>query len=222
MMRMSTQPTGVAADGNAFTISFWINLAGGDTTLQTIFSIGDGTVQRLGILRTTGGKFQARGFSFGASERLTVVSSVNLLAADTGFDGSDGWTHVYLSVNLGSGSNGKLYFNGVEDTSATWSNYSGASSIDLLPATPRWTIGADQSTAATNRLNGALSELVFFNTYSDNPTGYYSGTAPISPPAGMDLYFSTTGSGDNWATDNSGNGNNFTVTASPLGSPSGP
>lgn len=214
--RYSSSP-GTVADGKNFTCSFWINFSGGDAVSQCIFSIAAVTASKLRILKNASNQIQVIGASSGATTQIDMNGGTAITAAGTGFDGSDGWYHVFICVDTTTQANCKIYINGVAE-SMTYTTITSASSIDLSPTSPKYTVGALGSDLS--KMSAAIAEFVFYDAYHDLPTSFYSGTVPTdigatgATPTGSapDFYFSRNGSGDSWATGSSGNGYNLSVT----------
>lgn len=199
------------ADGQAFTLAFWVK-ADVDGTLYRIFTVSEGgTPTKLRVFRTVGNTIEIVGSNGAGTTVLEASTSSTITSAA-------GWVHVYIAIDLSSTSNRHIYFDGVEDASVTWTTYNTAGIIEFDPPVPRITAGADGGGAG--KLAGALSELWFNDIYFNDVTKFISGGAPISLgatgnlPTGTApaLYLSQNGSGDSWATDSSGNGNTLTVT----------
>jgi hypothetical protein len=211
-IRRSTSITGIAADGGVCTISLWLNISGSDSAERYIFSAADGAAQRFGFARTTAGFLEIYAVSGAGSVRVSMVTNeTSVLAAS-------GWQHIYACIDTSSAAACKIYVNGNDQTTSTKTINAG--DIDFFPATWRYSIGASSSTTPTTTLDGALAEFWFSNTYLDDPTKFATAGVPISlgttgqTPTGSspDIYLSLSGSGNSWATDSSGNANDFTVT----------
>lgn len=221
--RFSTSLTGVA-NSKTFTMAFWIRIDGTDPAgkfyriwfLQTLTDPNLWLTRAVSPVHTL--SIQARN-----------AANTTILNADTSklLTTTNGWTHIYLAIDLANSSNRHIYFDGVEDSSVTWTTYTD-DTIELTNGGGvSTTIGADASNLGP--LEGALAEFWFDDTYFNDPTKFISGGYPV--PLGANgqlptgsapvLYLSRAGSGNTWATDSSGNGNNFTVTGS-LGSTTTP
>lgn len=210
-MRQTTAWTGLA-DSKVFTLSSWVKFEGGDGVQQTIAVIHSGTSSRLLFDKTAANKLHCEGRDSGGSIQLAFTCDTSLTVAS-------GWTHVYVCIDLANQPNSKVYFNGVLD-STTWTTHNDAT-LDLVPSSfPRETIGGNSGSTPITLLNGALAEFWFDNVYLDDVGKFASGGSPISlgangeTPTGSApaVYYSLVGSGDSWAGDSSGNGNNATVT----------
>lgn len=208
-----------AADTKVFTFSGWIDLTGGDGADQIIFATYSTTSARFSIARNSGNNITLFGRNSGTTTILSAASSVTKTA-------SDGWFHLYICINLANSSQRKIYFDGIEDASVTWTTYTD-DTIDLVPTSDDYFWG--QNVSGASRINASTTEWWFDDIYLDSPGSFASGGKPInigttgelptgSAPA---FYYSKNGSGNSWAVDSSGNGNNGTVTGT-LSSPSPP
>jgi hypothetical protein len=207
-MEKITPMTGVT-DAKTVTVSFWIKFDSGDGQQRYIYTMGSGSSDKFRVIRTTGNKIGLTGIAPAGTTVLTATSGTSVTVAS-------GWTHVYIAIDLANSANRHIYFNGSEDGSVTWTTYTD-SLMDLDPGTDAFYVGSDLGTG--NKLSAALAELWFNDSYFNDTTKFISGGDPISlgangqTPTGSApaLYLSLNGSGNSWATDSSGNGNNFTV-----------
>jgi hypothetical protein len=126
--------------------------------------------------------------------------------------------------------NNKIYFNGVEQDLMGGADYlwSSGTTMDLnVAVTPRNTIAGSGGSTPGSLFYGSLAELVFNDTYLDNPAAFYASGSPVdvgsdgSTPFGSQpvLYFSSNGSGADWT--NQGTGGAFTQ-AGTIGSDTSP
>jgi Concanavalin A-like lectin/glucanases superfamily len=230
-IRYNANTIGVS-DGRLCTISFWVDFDGSDGVTQSLFAIGQQSTHKFHVLKGTDNLIQVIGITGGGTTVLSIKNSTTLTASHTGFDGSDGWNHIFICIDITSATQAtreaacKIYLNGVAETVA-FTTTSNANPIDFVPTNSRVTVGANCATSSGfNPIDGSMAEFVFYDTYHDIPSSFYLGTIPAdigssgSTPTGSppDIYLSRNGSGDLWATDSSGNNNNFTVNNSPLGS----
>ena len=220
LLKKTTAITGIA-DGQAFTMSFWMK-ADVDGTLYRIFYITTSTTpSRFRVFRTVGNTIEMVGNNVATTTVLEATTAATVTAAM-------GWTHVYIAIDLSNTSNRHIYINGTEDASVTWTTYNTAGVIDFDATLPQSTIGSDG--AEDGKLAGALAELWFDDSYFNDPTKFRNAANhPISlgatgnTPTGAApvLYLSLNGAGNSWATDSSGNANTFTVTGT-LGTTTSP
>lgn len=216
-LRRGSQLNGVT-DGKTSTVSFWINMDAGDGSSGPIFRIALGADDRFIVARGDSNTIRIIGDSPGGTTMLDITGSTPITAAGTGWGGS-GWYHIFICINTTSEAATKIYVNGVPET-VTYTTLDGSLALDLAPTSARITIGANSQSTATNHLNGALAEFVYFDTYHDIPASFYSGTSPAdigatgSVPTGAapDIYLSRVGGGNSWVSDSSGNGNDFVAT----------
>jgi hypothetical protein len=207
-------PLAGASDGKLITFSVWLDFTGGDATQQTIMWMES---DRWLVEKTTGNAIHVVGRTTGGTVALDATTSVTKTA-------SDGWFHLFLTVNMQNSSERHIYFDGTEDSSVTWTTYSN-SNLDITRNINR--VGAAGS--GLLKINASMAELWFDDTYNDTPTAFRESSKPKdlgadgSTPTGTSpvLYLSRTGSGNSWADDTSSNDNNFTVTGT-LGSPTAP
>jgi len=225
--RLTGAAAGIA-DGKVFTCSFWMKLSGGDSATQGIWTMAATTASRVSITRNSSNVLSVSASNFAAAQILGMTGSTTLTAAHAGWDGVDGWNHVFICVNLATASQDdcKIYLNGVQETES-FSTGPTNDTIDIAPTGPRYTVGASGGGIAN--FNGALAEFVFYDSFHDIPSSFYTGTKPAdigatgSTPTGSapDFYFSRNGSGNDWATDSSGTGNTLTPNGT-LGSTTAP
>lgn len=221
------------ADAQTFTFSAWVDFTAGDAALQYIFTISDSTTNNVIIYKDTSNKINVFGRTGGGTTKVNFKGATSIVAADT-VAASNNYHHIYVCVDTSASSNStcKIYIDGVEESYTFTTSASSASGtgFDLTPSTPRYTIGGDGATTATNKMTASICELVFANSYLDSPSSFRDASRPKdigstgSTPFGAapDLYLSLTASGgDNWVNDSSGNSNNFTVTGA-LGTPTAP
>lgn len=211
-MRLSSVPTGLS-DGKAFTLSFWFDANGTNTTQQVWLSGASAGTNRFLIFRPSGASaIRIIGRNSSGTTILDATTSGTVVTAG-------GWYHIYVAIDLATagGTNlRKVYINGVLD-STTWTTFSN-DTIDFAMSSPTYTLGANSNNS--DRANGTICEFWFDDVYYDDPTKFNVDNKPISlgtngqTPTGTApaMYYSLNGSGDSWATDSSGNGNTMTVT----------
>lgn len=210
--------TGIA-DSKTFTFSVWLRLSQTNTG-PYIFDISSGAgSHRFSINLTTSNTVSLFGSSPTPSQVLLAKSSLTM---STGL-----WHHVYMAIDLASTNNRHIYVDGTGDSSVTWTTYINAA-MDLNPTGAA--VWIYKGWNCTTAYVGSMAELWFDDIYLDSPSSFRNGTHPAdigangeipsgSPPA---LYLSRAGSGNSWATDSSGNGNNFTIVAGSLSSDTPP
>jgi hypothetical protein len=205
------------ADGKTFTISFWINFDGSDGVTKHIWEISSTTAIKLYVWKDTDNKINVRGNSFGGTNRLQMGTTSTFTAASAGWDG-DGWSHIFICADTTDAAKCKIYVNGSQE--AVISVRDSSTNIDLAPdSDPRYAVGSSAGNTAGLRLNAALAELLFYDTYHDIPASFYNGTNPAdigatgSTPTGSapDFYYSRNGQGEDWKTDSSGNGHTLST-----------
>lgn len=206
--RRSTAPTGLA-DSTTYTLSCFAEFTAGDGVDQTVFDISNGTAAKLRLRKTSANSLVFDTWTPGGSSLATMTTSGTVTVAS-------GRVHIYVCVNQTNTALCKFYVNGTNVR--TDSSIGNAAACDLVPSTPKYSFarnGGDTSTADVR-----ISEFWFDDIYLDSPSLFATGNTPIdigtngetptgSAPA---FYFSRNGSGNSWATDSSGNGNNLTVT----------
>jgi hypothetical protein len=204
----SSGPTGLA-DGKTFTCSFWVDFAGADNNYQALFDIcSAGGTLKLRIYRSNNNKITLLGLKSDDTTLLAMDSGATILAAA-------GWVHVYICIDLANASNRKIYFNGSAQSIAV-TTYTDDTMDLVAGASAKYTVGAEGDDDGI-KLNGALCEFWFDDSYLDDPTKFASGGHPISlgsdgsTPTGSAPVFYLKGSGDGFAT-NSGTGGNLTLT----------
>lgn len=215
-------------DGKTFTISIWVNFEGSDGVAKHIWEIASTASPRLSLVKGTDNYIYINGYSSGGTLRLQVRTTSTFTAASGGWDG-DGWHHAFICMNTANAAQCKIYINGVEEGVILTRDSS--ADLDLAPSSgPRYCVGSSGGDTAGLRLNAALAELVFYDTFHDIPTAFYSGTNPAdlgangSVPTGSapDFYYSRNGQGEDWKTDSSGNGHTLSTVNGTLTSTTAP
>ncbi len=205
-MSVGVVPTGIV-NSKVVTLSFWMNPAA-DGVQSYPFYAQKSTGGRFRVVKTSANKLQVLARNSSNTVILDMTSTSTFTVAG-------GWKHVYMTFDLNAAtSTWRLYINQVADAWVVSINTN--DTIEFQPVGPGYAIGADSSGA--NKFNGALAEVWFRNVYLDTVTAFsrvsQAGvckpiTITATSPA---VYFSLAGSGNTWATDSSGNGNNYTVT----------
>jgi len=190
-------------DGKTGTISFVIDLTGGDGTVLPILNLGGYLI----IQRNASNKFAIAGFNSGATQILNISST-------TSYTASSGFVHVVASWDLAAGT-AHLYVDGVSDlTSTTLTN----ANIDHTRGSG-WEIGDTASGVPAYD----LAMMWFDDTYIDLSVGanlakFFSsgnvidhGADGTTPTGSCELY--CRGDTSTFATDLSGN-NTFVLSGS--------
>lgn len=207
------------ADSKAVSCSLWIKFNGGNGVTQEIFVISDGSTPKFRIRRNSSNKLDLYGESPGGTPKIGITTTTATLTADST------WHHVYIAIDQTNSGNCKIYIDGASQTLTT--SVTGDIAVNLAPSSPRYSIAADRD--GNGKLNAALAEFWFKNSYLDAPANFASAGHPLSlgsdgstPTGGTKpgFYFSLAGSGGSWGTD-SANANNLTANGSP-GSTSSP
>lgn len=203
-----------ASSGNDVTISVWLNPTGGDGNLQHVIW---GSNDRTTIQKDTTNRFRVIWKSPGGSDRIDYTSTTTKTA-------TDGWFHLLVVLGDTTGET-KMYFDGTLDTPLTETVTSG----ELNKGTGEF-FRVGGASSGLNKWVGSMTELYIQEALVDDVTKFESGGVPISLgptgnlPDGSSalLYLSLEGEGDTWGEDSSGNANDFTVSGSPLGTPTAP
>lgn len=206
--RRTTAPTGLA-DATTYTLSCFLEFTGGDGVDQTMFDISNGTAAKLRLRKTTSNLLTFDTWSPGGSPIATMTTSGAITVAS-------GRIHVYVAVNQTNTALCKFYVNGTNVR--TDGSIANPAACDLVPSTPKYSFARDGSDS--NPASVRLSEFWFDDVYLDSPSLFATGSTPVdigatgNTPTGSApaFYFSRSGSGNSWATDSSGNGNDLTVT----------
>ena len=214
------------------TMSFWVRFTGGDSSAHTFFQVFYAGDKYISAFRGSGGELYFGGSNL-ISSRTNVRSNSTLSSTDKFITSSSGWTHVLWVVDANTGSNSRLYINGVRDTTLYTAAFGAHFSGDEWPlfryaagsASPSISIGIDNTSGWL--LNGDIAELWIKEGFYNDPTKFISNGSPVSlgsdgsTPTGNkpDLYFSRLGNGTSWLTD-AANGNALTVSGSVTGSSS--
>lgn len=213
-------PTGLT-DSSQFTLSFWLDLTGGDAANRYVISMYANTTSTFVFQRTTTNTVRCFARNSSGTTIMDAVGSGTYTSASP-----VGYVHFLLAVDLTSTGTRHLYTNGVEDASVTWNTYDTSGVVDFSTTSPDFYICAQQ--IGSSLLVGSLSELWFNDTYLNDLTKFNVGGHPVSlgatgetPLGGVApaLYFSQAGSGPSW--NNSASASTYTVTGTPS-SPSPP
>lgn len=213
-MTRATTMTGLA-DGNKVTFSGWVRFDGGNGTYQKLLEFATAARNvRFGVQRTDANLIHIYGYNTTPTVVLSVFSTTTVTT-------SDGWTHIYICIDLSDTAKRKIYINGISDT-LTVSTYDTSGTIDLEGASYYHRVGASTSNdggAAPYKLNGALADYWFDDSYLDDPTLFYNSGSPV--PLGGDGSIPTGASpviffqlGGNSFGVNYGTAGTFTVTGS--------
>jgi hypothetical protein len=206
----SAGPTGLA-DGKVFTFSSWVKLTA-NSAFHSVFDVSSnpiGGALRVLIRVNDDGTVLVFAVNSAGTEILRITTTQTILVAS-------GWVHLYVCMDLTDTAKRKIYFNGSPCT-LTVTTYSN-DTIDLIGADHNYRVGA-RVASASDKLNGALAELWWNDSYLDDTTLFASGGKPISlgadgsTPTGSQPVFYLKGSGDGFNV-NSGTGGNFTITGS--------
>lgn len=204
----------IATDNHTATISFWVNMAGGDGTAQAILWFDSGSFSQRGLCvqRDAGNHIFITGLNSGGGSILTWTSTATVTS-------SSGWTHIFIFVDLSNSSNYGLYVNGVLDGAVpALYNNSGVFGWNNQYCT----IGGKFGGVAP--LNGCLSEVWYgCGQYFTTVTAFRSaGGLPMNlgatgnTPTGTAPSFYLSNPFGTFQNDNSGTGNNFAVNSGPL------
>lgn len=202
-----------AVNGKQGIISAWIKMGGSDAAVQVLF--GRSSTAGLRLIRGSSGRLIVQGNNAGGTSILSIQTN------STTINAAAGWKHVLASWNLAT-AYGKIYINGVDDTSAT---------ITLTDDTVNYATGdagVGSYTASTfSQLTGQMMDLyVNMATSLDlsvqaNREKFILGGAPVdlgadgSTPTGSAPTVLMSGALASWPT-NKGAGGGMTVTAGAL------
>jgi hypothetical protein len=207
-----TRTTSLTGSGDSSTCSygFWVKFNSDGTDEGLIYITGF----RWRVYRNTSNQIQVLHRKINSSTNI-----VNLVSNET-ITVADGWTHVFVTVDIASSANTKMWFNGVEDTAMTETTLTNDGPMEFTEGSHR--IGnMNGSINQTSDLNGQMGELWFNNSAiadTDVPK-FINGGKPAdlgsdgSTPTGSApvWYLSRNGNGTAWGIDSSGNGNDFTA-----------
>lgn len=208
-LSIAATPAGIA-DSKTFTLSMWIKPTLGGSDRMILGTAND----RISAFWRTDGKIQI--FAAMSSGTTTLNVSTTNPALTDGV-----WQHLLISMNTASSAACLIQIDGVSQTMTYTLVDNNLIDLDGAGA---WRIGAKGNASSDERANGAFAEFWFDDSYiatagsfagifgsagkpinigatGNNPTG--------SAPA---IYLSLVGDGNSWASDSSGNSNNFTVT----------
>lgn len=181
------------ADGKVGTISFWIKLAGGDSS--DLFILGNEN-ENFKVFRAADGVIQIVGENAADAVKLDIES-------DTTHLDTDAWIHVMASWDLGNSLSNLWVSNSDELTETTNAD----DDIDYTRA--GWAIGAQEGGA--NFFNGGIHELWFAQAYVDLSVGanrllfidannrpVYLGRNGELPTGSVPIIYSPEGNGTNY------------------------
>jgi hypothetical protein len=207
MTLVSGGPTGLI-DGNKFTFSTWIKF-GSDGTWATIVDYSTSILGlRFLIRRNDDNTLLVFANNSGGTEILRISTTETFTVAD-------GWTHLYVCIDLSDTAKRKIYKDSTPCT-LTVTTYNTAGTIDYVGAGFNYRIGA-RADGAVDKMNAALSEYWWDDSYLDDLTKFVTDGCPIdlgadgSTPTGAAPVFYFKGEGNAFNV-NSGTGGNFTVT----------
>ena len=201
-----------SANSQIFTYSTWVKRSGITGAKQEMVSGGSASTD-----------FDM--FYFDASERLSYYSktsnSENLdLATSRKFRDTSAWYHIVLSVDTtqGTASNRvKLYVNGVLETAYDTSTYPSVNTNLFLNKANQSQIIGRQAYSAVDYFDGSMSHINFIDgtAYDATAFGEYDANGVWKIKTSPSVTYGTNGffilKDGNSVTDQSGNGNNFTV-----------
>lgn len=209
-------------DGKQYTCSVWVKPA----------VASNGSIRSLFEIDTGGGAFRVRLYKE-SSDEITFVArnaagttivqgaNTNKVVSTSGI-----WYHVFVSVDLTDTGKRHLMINGADCRVSDWITYTN-DDMDILAS--QQNVGSNPS--ATEQYQGAYSELWVDDVYVADVTKFRCASSgrPVdlgatgSVPTGSvpAIYLSRNGSANAWATDSSGNGNDFSL-QNALGSTTSP
>lgn len=156
--KTAANPTGMA-DGKTGTVSFWINLAGGDGARQDVLNNTEAAASGWRLSRQTTNTFVIVGQNVATIEILRITSTGTYTA-------SSGWINVLASWDLAAGTC-LLYINDANAKSGagTCTN----DTINYASISGPWAFGAEQNDNA-NKVNGCMAEIWFNTSFIDIST----------------------------------------------------
>lgn len=147
-------------DSKAGTVSFWVNMNGGDGSEQVIFGVGpSGSADvYFGVFRFSTNKLLVFGYNTSGTLILAGVPSSTTTTAATG------WTHFLCSFNLADSGQRSIYINDALDQS--WSTYSNQ---NIDHTSTQFAVGSRPN--AANKLNADLADVFWWEgLYTDFST----------------------------------------------------
>jgi len=194
-----------------FTISYWIKRTGLGTE-QDIFHAYPGSGSRSQIL-----------FNSANQLKLDLENNTNNLITNRLFRDTSAWYHiviVYDSDNSTSSDRLKIYVNGVRETSFATAQYPSSGSTSQINTTTQHEISSYDG--AGYYFEGSMSHIHFTDGYVYDATafGEYDANGVWKIKTSPSVTYGTNGffilKDGNSVTDQSGNGNNFTVAGGTL------
>ncbi len=188
-----------------FTFSAWFKLSSSGRLITA------GTSTRDGLVVNSNGTLQ---FFAGSNSPEVSPFVTNRLFRDT-----SAWYHIVVSADStqsGASNQTKLYVNGVQETSFSTQEAVNINNAWYLGSNIRHRIGTDSGTLGTY-FNGSMSHIHFIDgtAYDATAFGEYDANGVWKIKTDVSVTYGTNGffilKDGNSVTDQSGNGNNFTV-----------
>jgi hypothetical protein len=196
------------SDSKAGTLSFWINLTGGDGASMLIYTTAGSAVE---CERRTANTFRLQIQDTGSTVRLRLDSTTTHTAGA-------GWVHVIYSWDVAVETRRHLYINGVDRLSTViFVSEDVDGDADNLDYTRTEHAVGGNDDVGTLDITGCLSEFFFDRTYRDLSSAsvlddFYDASGPpqdlLAVNASPIMYFKGVGSDSGWIV-NSGTGGNF-------------
>lgn len=212
LSRSAGNMTGITSN-KTFTVSVWIKKSA-DGSIEQIsqWFINSAANIVWQIYLLSDGRFNVQARNLANANILDAVSVETIMVAD-------GWTHIYMCVDLTNSANRHLYISGIEDTGVVWSTYIDDYIVFSKDAATFMTPFIGNNATSDHEFSGSMAEFWFDDNYLDDVEKFYCEGNPVDLgvngeiPTGSapGLYLSLNGSGNSWATDSSGNGNDWTV-----------
>lgn len=138
------------ADSKAGTVSFWLNMNGGDGSEQLIFGVGpSGSADvYFGAIRFSTNKVVVFGYNTSGTLILSGATSTSVTA-------SSGWVHFLCSFDLTNASNRSVYLNDVSD--ASWATYTNQ---NIDHTSTQFAVGSRPN--AADKLNADLADVMWW------------------------------------------------------------
>ena len=197
------------------TFSFWVKIAG--TGTQAIYTVSDGSSQFDIYIRNSSGQLDF--YAYNGSSYTFRLHTSRLLKDP------NAWYHIVCKIDLTNSTQADraiLYINGVRETAYSIETYpSDASQTAIFSKNSTTTIGASHT--GGNDLDGVLSHFHFCDGYAydastfgetDSTTGEWKINTNPSVSYGTNGFFLFKDNAS--TTDQSGQGNNWSVTAGTL------
>jgi len=212
-----TRTFGSAGNQQIFTFSAWVKFSD-DDNLNYIFSTGADTENRFVLLRHN----SATGSTLKVDGKTATTQTIEV-RTNRAFRDTSAWYHLVLSVDTTQATSSdrvKIYVNGVQETSFAQSTYPSPNYNTEVNKAAIHYVGKTNS--GSTYYNGSMSHIHFCDgqAYQASDFGQFDANGVWTIKTSPSVTYGTNGffilKDGNSVTDQSGNGNNFTVAGGTL------